>query len=925
MKNLINPFSVQRHLDLWSVAAFDTNGGGGGGGGSDDRPTKVDIGPPTKENKDKALEIAAELNVKNPGYNYTRGYDANTGEVRVINVPKDSGGSKSSSTTAMTVPEEVVVPEVVVPEEEVTPTPSTPAPSSDGGGPSYSSSPSSSPVVTPSNVTPDPIPEFVDDAVIVQTQKPTYTGGSTTSTDVVERPELGTVSSPLQTANLSAVPETVTYRDNYTGTTMRNLTSPSQGQQGIQNVLYANPTGQTVYVTEINGQPVTYVPPGYVRADSAAPMGTAPAQAPQAEVSQEDNEALTSAIGASISSLFNEGGTVKGASLDDLALEGMYRMASKFLGYDGPKTREALAKFQQSSPMAAAKMKSYNNAMVTAANKGGLMRKGFQEGGYTNKELAGLQKGVVQQTMQPRQATVAQIAPQAADFVAPTAGQTVPQAPYAEAAKVGTVEQAMLPVATPAATMQPATAADAVQQMTAATQAVQGQVSTEAQAQAAQQLTTSVSGMEAAQGTATMVNSPAAREIQAGELVSGVADAEKAATFNEQIQAATATPSKQATVQGQLEGLMQQFEGGETPAWAAGSMRTAMATLSARGLGASSMAGQAVIQATMEAALPIAQMDAQTQASFEAQNLSNRQQRAMLAAQQRAQFLGQEFDQAFQSRVANSARIGDIANMNFTAEQQVALENSRAANTMELSNLNNRQAMVMSEAAALSQLDTQNLNNRQQTAVQNAQNFMQMDMTNVSNEQQTAMFKAQQNIQALFTDQAAENAAQQFNASSENQTNQFFSNLSNQTSQFNAAQRNAMDQFNVNSVNALREFNSEIQQQRDLFNAQNGLVVAQANAQWRQNLATVNTAAQNESNAEFARTMNGLTERNMDAIWQQQRDIMSYTFQQDNNNADRATSIALQTMQNEASATTAAASKSSAFASAAGSLISAIF
>ena len=79
--------------------------------------------------------------------------------------------------------------------------------------------------------------------------------------------------------------------------------------------------------------------------------------------------------------------------------------------------------------------------------------------------------------------------------------------------------------------------------------------------------------MEAAQGTATMVNAPAAREIQAGELISGVADAEKAALFNEQIQAATATPSKQATVAGQLEGLMQQFEGGETPAWAAGSMR----------------------------------------------------------------------------------------------------------------------------------------------------------------------------------------------------------------------------------------------------------------------------------------------------------------------------------------------------------------
>ena len=51
----------------------------------------------------------------------------------------------------------------------------------------------------------------------------------------------------------------------------------------------------------------------------------------------------------------------------------------------------------------------------------------------------------------------------------------------------------------------------------------------------------------------------------------------------------------------------------------------------------------------------------------------------MLAAQQRATFIGQEFDQEFQARVANSARIGDIANMNFTADQQIALENGRAA------------------------------------------------------------------------------------------------------------------------------------------------------------------------------------------------------------------------------------------------------
>jgi hypothetical protein len=480
---------------------------------------------------------------------------------------------------------------------------------------------------------------------------------------------------------------------------------------------------------------------------------------------------------------------------------------------------------------------------------------------------------------------------------------------------VDTVQQAGMPTTTPASTVEAVTAEDKVREETEATEAAQGEVSDEAQVEAAQQTESSVSSLEAAQGEAYLIDNPVQRELQEGELIDTGAiagQAEKAAKFTEQIQAATATPTEKATVKGQLDSLMKDFEGGETPAWAAGALRAATAAMAARGLGASSMAGQAIVQAAMEAALPIAQADAATQASFESQNLSNRQQRAMLAAQQRAQFMGQEFDQLFQARVINASKISDIANMNFTAEQQVQLENSRATNTMNLANLNNKQAMVMAEAAALANLDMANLSNRQAAAVQNAQSFLQMDMANLSNLQQTSLFKAQQNIQALFTDQAAENAAEQFNASSENQTNQFFANLTSQVGQFNASQQNAMDQFNVNSTNAMRQFNSEIQQQRDMFNAQNGLVVAQANAQWRQNIATLNNAAQNESNMDFAKTINALTSTNLDQIWQRERDIMSYAFTAQQSALDRSLNLLLGDKKLEQVETQLAARKSEA-------------
>ena len=405
--------------------------------------------------------------------------------------------------------------------------------------------------------------------------------------------------------------------------------------------------------------------------------------------------------------------------------------------------------------------------------------------------------------------------------------------------------------------------------------------------------TTGVKDLTAAQGEAVVMTNPVQREIQDGELISGVADATKAAAFTEQVQAATATPSEKATVQGQLSALMADFEGGETPAWAAGAMRAATAAMAARGLGASSMAGQAIIQATMESALPIAMADAQTTAGFEMQNLSNRQQRAMLAAQQRATFMGQEFDQAFQARVSNAAKISDVANMNFTAEQQVALENSRNANTVNLANLTNKQAMVLSEASAISQLESQNLSNQQQAAVQNANSFLQVDMANMNNAQQTSMFKAQSTVQSLLTDQAAENAARQFNASSENQTKQFMANLTTQANQFNAAQETAISQFNAGEENAADKFNASMEEQRNQFNAQNGLVVAQANAQWRQNVDTLNTAAQNEANMINAATINTFTKSAVDQIWQRERDLMDYAFKGSEQEKDRMVNIML--------------------------------
>ena len=380
--------------------------------------------------------------------------------------------------------------------------------------------------------------------------------------------------------------------------------------------------------------------------------------------------------------------------------------------------------------------------------------------------------------------------------------------------------------------------------------------------------------LQAAQiGAPQTVDAPNPLQVSQDQLVSG-------STVDQGRVDATIAKNQAASVKTELDTLMQDFQGGNTPSWAAGAMRNASAAMAARGLSASSMAGMAIVQAGMEAALPIAQIDA-----------SNKQEVAMLNAEQRASFLGMEFDQEFQAKVRNAARISEIANINFTAEQQIALENARMAQTVDLANLDARQGKVLADAATLSQIDLTNLNNRQQANVQNAKSFLQMDLANLSNEQQMQVLRAQETAQAILSDGAAINAASQFNASSQNQTDQFFAGLGSQVQRFNAEQINAINRFNAGETNAVSQFNTAQTNARDQFNAQNHLVVAQANAAWAQAITTAANAAANQANRDAALVANNLTSTMYNNAIQRERDLLAWAWQSGESERDRITKI----------------------------------
>jgi hypothetical protein len=456
------------------------------------------------------------------------------------------------------------------------------------------------------------------------------------------------------------------------------------------------------------------------------------------------------------------------------------------------------------------------------------------------------------------------------------------------------------PIVAPVATA--ATATPTVEESLTKLEAQQGTVSEAAQATAATQApeTTAVAEMEAAQGVAGTVQGAPTRVVEAGEMVSGPSvDMDRAEEIMARTQAAQGVVTEEMTIQGQLNKLTRDFDAGNPPPWAAASMRAATAQMAARGLGASSMAGQAIIQATLEAATPIAAADAKVIEQMGLQNLSNRQQVAVLVGQQRAAFLGQEFDQAFQTRVLNAAKVSDIANKNFDAQTQIAIENSRLANSMDIANLSARNAVVLGKMAQMSQLETTNLNNRQQVAVENARAFLTMDIKNLDNRQQTALFKAQELNDALVSDAGFANAISITNSQNKLEADKISATLAFSAAQFNASEMNKVNLANANATNELSKFNAQESNDREEFNSRMSAEINIANAKILAEVSIANTASINAANAVNAKSATELSASVYAQQSQTYRDLLSYSWKTGENNSDRITNLAIASIQKD--------------------------
>jgi len=367
---------------------------------------------------------------------------------------------------------------------------------------------------------------------------------------------------------------------------------------------------------------------------------------------------------------------------------------------------------------------------------------------------------------------------------------------------------------------------------------------------------------------------------------------------------------QEALISNQLDSLLSGIEEGEIPAWARPAVASVESMLAQRGMEASTVGRDALFNAIITSAMPMAQSNAQ------AIQQSVGQQRTIEAQEAEANAARVQ-----QTALTNASNVFQMDMAQFSSDQQIALSNSKFLQTVGITDATMDQQTIIQDAALMSQANLTEADFNQKAQIQNSQAFLQMDLTNLSNKQQANVLKAQQNQQRLLSNQASTNASLQFNAASQNQTNQFMANLNAQISQYNASQKNAMAQFNSTQENAatareaqrvadVAKFNAQLTTQVDQFNAQqdfarnqwnaqNAAAVEASNVQWRRQANTVNTAAQNQINMQNAQNAYGLSSQSQSFLWQELRDQADFDFRAFENEENRKAQIISTAMANE--------------------------
>ena len=354
----------------------------------------------------------------------------------------------------------------------------------------------------------------------------------------------------------------------------------------------------------------------------------------------------------------------------------------------------------------------------------------------------------------------------------------------------------------------------------------------------------------------------------------------------------------EALVSTQIDTLLEGVESGNIPVWAQPAVAAVEQMLARRGLSASTVGRNDLLNGLIAAAIPIANGNA---AAIQASIAQDKSIEATVAIK--------NAELASATALQNAQNIFNMDVAQFNADQQRAVVNSQFLQNVAITEATFAQESYIKSAVILSQENLAQADIDQKRSIQHAQAFLAMDLQNLAQEQQARMLEANMSQELILSNQAAENAALQFNAKSKNETNQFMAALESEVTRFNAQQKNVLSQFNVeqeNLVNAknadrttdlnkfnanmqasLEEFNAEQEFARTQFNLANSAAVKQSNLAWRRQINVADTAAQNAVNMQNAQNAFSLSTQAQSFIWQELRDQADFDFRAQENEYTR--------------------------------------
>lgn len=214
--------------------------------------------------------------------------------------------------------------------------------------------------------------------------------------------------------------------------------------------------------------------------------------------------------------------------------------------------------------------------------------------------------------------------------------------------------------------------------------------------------------IEAGQGTAVAQDKSQVIADKNAAMADSGYDAAQVGTNTPQGTAVKGTVQDKATMKGQLTDLMAGDV--KNAAWAKGAVQAAEEAMAARGLGASSIAGEAITRAIMDAGIKVAEFDAMRYAEMDITNLNNEQQTMLENVKMR-----------HQSMLSDQAAVNAARQFNAQNKTQVAQFFSNLMATIDKSNVEQANAMAQFNAAQRTQASIAGAQNTTQTNIANAQ------------------------------------------------------------------------------------------------------------------------------------------------------------------------------------------------------------